>query len=84
MTKSILSRAAKSADQIAAAIADRLNGNAARRRAIKQRLTVAMMATERHHLVAARAAQSAKVRTLTAMKCRALLHWRAEFHRNAV
>ena len=44
----------------------------------------AMMATERHQLVAARAAQSAKVRTLTAMKCRALLHWRAEFHRNAI
>ncbi|WP_279473924.1 hypothetical protein [Aeromonas caviae] len=84
MTKRIFSRAAKSADQIIAAIADRLNGNAARRRTIKQRLTVAMMATERHQLVAARTAQSAKVRTLTAMKCRALLHWRAEFHRNAI
>ena len=84
MTQHIFARAAKSADQIVAAIADRLNGNAARRRTIKQRLTVAMMATERHHIVAARAAQSAKVRTLTAMKCRALLHWRAEFHRNAI
>ena len=84
MTRRLFSRAAKSADQIVAAIADRLNGNAARRRTIKQRLTVAMMATERHKLVAARAAQSAKVRTLTAMKCRALLHWRAEFHRNAI
>ena len=84
MTRRLFSRAAKRADQIVAAIADRLNGNAARRRAIKQRLAVAMMATERHQLVAARAAQSAKVRTLTAMKCRALLHWRAEFHRNAV
>ena len=84
MTKRIFSRAAKRADQIVAAIADRLNGNAARRRTIKQRLTVAMMATERHQLVAARTAQSAKVRTLTAMKCRALLHWRAEFHRNAI
>ena len=84
MTRRLFSRAAKSADQIVAAIADRLNGNAARRRTIKQRLTVAMMATERHHIVAARAAQSAKVRTLTAMKCRALLHWRAEFHRSAI
>ncbi|MFM5175228.1 hypothetical protein ACEUAO_07295 [Aeromonas caviae] len=84
MTKRIFSRAAKRADQIVTAIADRLNGNAARRRAIKQRLAVAMMATERHQIVAARAAQSAKVRTLTAMKCRALLHWRAEFHRNAI
>ena len=84
MTRRLFSRAAKRADQIVAAIADRLNGNAARRRAIKQRLAVAMMATERHQLVAARAAQSAKVRTLTAMKCRALLHWRAEFHRNAI
>ncbi|MEE9710071.1 hypothetical protein [Aeromonas caviae] len=84
MTQHIFARAAKRADQIVAAIADRLNGNAARRRAIKQRLAVAMMATERHQIVAARAAQSAKVRTLTAMKCRALLHWRAEFHRNAI
>ena len=84
MTRRLFSRAAKSADQIVAAIADRLNGNAARRRAIKQRLHLAMMATERHHIVAARAAQPAKVRTMTAMKCRALLHWRTEFHRNAV
>ncbi len=84
MTRRLFSRAAKRADQIVAAIADRLNGNAARRRAIKQRLAVAMMATERHQLVAARTAQSAKVRTMTAMKCRALLHWRAEFHRNAI
>lgn len=84
MTRRLFSRAAKRADQIVAAIADRLNGNAARRRAIKQRLAVAMMATERHQIVAARAAQSAKVRTLTAMKCRALLNWRAEFHRNAI
>ena len=52
MTRRLFSRAAKSADQIVAAIADRLNGNAARRRAIKQRLAVAMMATERHQLVA--------------------------------
>ncbi len=84
MMKVTISRAAKRADQIVAAIADRLNGNATRRRTIKQRLTVAMMATELHHIVAARAAQSAKVRTLTAMKCRALLRWRTEFHRNAV
>lgn len=84
MMKVTISRAAKSADQIVAAIADRLNGNAARRRTIKQRLTVAMMATERHQLVAARTAQSAKVRTMTAMKCRALLHWRMQFHRKAI
>lgn len=84
MTIRLFSRAAKRADQIVAAIADRLNGNAARRRTIKQRLAVAMMATERHQLVAARAAQSAKVRTLTAMKCRALLHWRIQFHRKAI
>ena len=84
MTQNIFSRAANRADEVIASIADQLNGNAARRRAIKQRLAVAMMATERHQIVAARAAQSAKVRTLTAMKCRALLHWRAEFHRNAI
>ncbi|WP_111873661.1 hypothetical protein [Aeromonas bivalvium] len=84
MTRRLFSRAAKRADQIVIAIADSLNGNAARRRAIKQRLHVAMLASEQHQLVAARAAQSAKLRTLTAMKCRALLHWRAEFHRNAI
>ncbi|WP_323900272.1 hypothetical protein [Aeromonas caviae] len=78
MTKRIFSRAAKSADQIIAAIADRLNGNAARRRTIKQRLTVAMMATERHQLVAARTRQHCHA------KGNHLLHWRTEFHRNAV
>ena len=81
MTIRLFSRAAKRADQIVAAIADRLNGNAARRRTIKQRLTVAMMATERHHIVAARAAQK---RTTGITKHSALLHWRAEFHRSAV
>ena len=81
MTVRLFSRAAKSADQIVAAIADRLNGNAARRRTIKQRLTVAMMATERHHIVAARAAQK---RTAGITKHSALLHWRMQFHRSAV
>ena len=81
MMKVTISRAAKRADQIVAAIADRLNGNAARRRTIKQRLTVAMMATERHQIVAARAAQ---LRTTGFTKHSALLHWRAEFHRNAI
>ena len=81
MMKVTISRAAKRADQIVAAIADRLNGNAARRRAIKQRLHLAMLATERHQIVAARAAQ---VRTTGITKHGALLHWRAEFHRNAV
>lgn len=81
MMKVTISRAAKRADQIVAAIADRLNGNAARRRAIKQRLHLAMMATDRHQIVAARAAQK---RTAGITKYGALLHWRAEFHRNAV
>ena len=81
MMKVTISRAAKRADQIVAAIADRLNGNAARRRTIKQRLTVAMMATEQHHIVAARAAQK---RTAGITKYSALLHWRIQFHRKAV
>lgn len=81
MTRRLFSRAAKSADQIVAAIADRLNGNAARRRTIKQRLAVAMMATERHHIVAARAAQK---RTTGLTTSNNLLKWRAEFHRSAV
>ncbi|WP_421279816.1 hypothetical protein [Aeromonas taiwanensis] len=81
MTKHIFSRAAKRADQIVTAFADRLNGNAARRRAIKQRLHLAMMATEQHHIVAARATQK---RTAGITKHSPLLHWRAEFHRNAV
>ena len=81
MMKVTISRAAKRADQIVAAIADRLNGNAARRRTIKQRLTVAMMQTEQHRIVAARAAQR---RTTGFTKHSALLHWRAEFHRNAI
>lgn len=81
MTQNIFSRAANQADKVIASIADRLNGNAARRRAIKQRLHVAMMQTEQHHIVAARAAQ---LRTTGFTKHSALLHWRAEFHRNAV
>lgn len=81
MMKVTISRAAKRADQIVAAIADRLNGNAARRRTIKQRLTVAMMATERHHIVAARAAQK---RTTGLTTSNNLLKWRAELHRAAV
>ncbi len=81
MTKRIFSRAAKRADQIVTAIADRLNGNTARRRAIKQRLHLAMMATEQHRIVAARAALK---RTAGITKHGALLHWRAEFHRTAV
>ena len=81
MTRRLCSRAAKSADQIVAAIADRLNGNADRRRTIKQRLSVAMMATERHQIVAARAAQ---LRNTGFTRHSALLHWRAEFHRNAI
>ena len=74
MTKRIFSRAAKRADQIVTAIADRLNGNTARRRAIKQRLHLAMMAT-------ARAAQR---RTAGITKHSALLHWRIQFHRKAI
>ena len=81
MMKVTISRAAKRADQIVAAIADRLNGNAARRRTIKQRLAVAMMATERHHIVAARAAQK---RTTGLTTSNNLLKWRAELHRSAV
>ena len=81
MTKRIFSRAAKRTDQIVTGIADRLNGNTARRQAIKQRLHLAMMATEQHHIVAARAAQK---RTAGITKHSALLHWRAEFHRNAI
>jgi len=41
----------------------------------------AMLAAEQHHIVAARAAQR---RTTGFTKHSALLHWRAEFHRNAV
>ena len=81
MMKVTISRAAKRADQIVAAIADRLNGNAARRRAIKQRLHLAMMATDRHQIVAARAAQK---RTTGLTTSNNLLKWRAELHRAAV
>ncbi|EPC3543539.1 hypothetical protein ACRZCT_003163 [Aeromonas hydrophila] len=81
MTKHIFSRAAKRADRLLISIADKLNGNAARRRALKQRLYVAMLAAEQHHIVAARAAQ---LRTTGFTRHSALLHWRAEFHRHAV
>lgn len=75
-----LARAAQQADQIIYSIVDNLSGNAARRRTIKQRLMVAMLATERHSIVAARAANKL---TAKAPKMAALLHWRAELHRKA-
>ena len=81
MTKSIFSRAAHHADQILFAIADKLNGNEARRRAIRQRLHVAMLASEQHRIVAARAAQ---LRNTGFTRHSALLHWRMQFHRSAV
>ncbi|MFM5581799.1 hypothetical protein ACET6Z_18610 [Aeromonas veronii] len=81
MTMRIFSRAAKRADQLMTLIADRLNGNATRRQAIKQRLYLAMLAAEQHHIVAARAAQK---RTTGFAKNSALLHWRIDYHRHAV
>lgn len=81
MTRRLFSRAAHRADQILFAIADKLNGNEARRRAIRQRLHVAMLASERHQIVAARAAQ---LRNTGFTRHSALLHWRIQFHRSAV
>lgn len=81
MTKRIFSRATKRTDQMLVTIADRLNGNAARRRALKQRLFVAMLAAEQHHIVTARAAQ---LRNTGFTRHSALLHWRAAFYHNAV
>ena len=62
-------------------IADTLNGNAKRRRTIKQRLTVAMMQTEHHSITAARSTSSSKIGRATGNH---ILHWRTEFYRNAV
>lgn len=80
MLKTRLARAAKRADQIIYEIADKLSGNAARRRAIRQRLHVAMLASERHRIVATRVANGRPKRVT---KMAALLHWRAELHRKA-
>lgn len=62
-------------------LADMLNGNAKRRRAIKQRLHLAMMQTEQHQVIAARHAAIARNGK---PKGNAILHWRSEFHRNAI
>lgn len=62
-------------------LADMLNGNAKRRRAIKQRLHLAMMQTEQHQVIAAR---QAAISRNGKPKGNAILHWRSEFHRNAV
>lgn len=62
-------------------LADMLNGNAKRRRTIKQRLVVAMMQAEQHQVIAAR--HEAIVRN-GKPKGNAILRWRSEFHRNAV
>lgn len=81
MTMRIFSRAAKRADQLITLIADRLNGNATRRQAIKQRLYLAMLAAEQHHIVAARAAQQ---RRANATRHCSLFHWRIDYLRHAV
>lgn len=52
--KSTLKQLAVSADAVLMRIADQFNGNAKRRAAIKQKMTVAMMATEGHKITAAR------------------------------
>ncbi len=52
--KSTLKKLAASADAALMRIADRFNGNAKRRAAIKQKMTIAMMATEGHKITAAR------------------------------
>lgn len=62
-------------------LADMLNGNAKRRRTIKQRLTVAMMQTEQHQVVTAR---HQAIASNGKPKGNTILHWRSEFHRNAV
>ncbi|MGL5219602.1 MAG: hypothetical protein ACRC8G_09010 [Plesiomonas shigelloides] len=62
-------------------LADMLNGNAKRRRAIKQRLVVAMMQTDQHQVIAARHAAIARNGQ---PKGNSILHWRSEFHRNAI
>lgn len=80
MSSCWINRAAIGLDSMIAHIKDRLNGNYARRRAIKQRLHLAMMATERHQLVAARATQ----KRTAGFTQHSALHWRTEFHRNAV
>ena len=81
MSKHIFSKATIRADQLIALIADRLNGNAARRCVIKQRLYLAMLASEQHHIVAARAAQ--KRRADAARHC-SLCHWRIDYLLHAV
>lgn len=62
-------------------LADMLNGNEKRRRAIKQRLVIAMMQTEQHQVVTAR---HAAISSNGKPKGNVMLHWRADFHRNAV
>lgn len=71
----------KAMNKLLTKIADMLNGNAKRRRNIKHRLTVAMMQTEHHSITAARAANARKA---GGIGLNSMLHWRAEFHRNAV
>lgn len=62
-------------------LADMLNGNAKRRRAIKRHLVVAMMQAEQHQIISARHASIARNGK---SKGNEILHWRSEFHRNAI
>ena len=52
--KSTLKKIAATADAVLMRIADHFNGNSKRRAAIKQKMTIAMMAAEGHKITAAR------------------------------
>lgn len=83
MTKSIFSRAANRADKVIASIADRLNGNHSRRVALHRRASAIADDIRRQKLEEKRARANSLLGSSPSGH-RAMLHWRAEFHRNAV
>ncbi|WP_279449510.1 hypothetical protein [Aeromonas hydrophila] len=83
MTKNILSRAAKFADQIVATISDQLNGNRARRAALHRRVSSIADEIRRQKLTEKLVIANQRLGR-TPQGHRLMLNLTAENHRNAV
>lgn len=81
MSSHWINRAAIGLDAMIAHITDRLSGNLARRKAIREKAFFAMLSNEHRSLIKARAEQN---RRLGSQKYRSHLMLRADYHRSAV
>ncbi|ELM3616171.1 hypothetical protein RYR54_001809 [Aeromonas sobria] len=83
MTKSILPRAAKFADQLVATISDQLNGNRARRAALHRRISIIADDIRRQKLAEKRVIANQRLGRIP-QGHRLMLNLTAQNHRHAV